>query len=256
MKTPHIYGYARKSPSTSLGTSIEVQTSMIRERAERLDGEWQMVVSDENVSGRTVPFAERRGGRDLMNVLRKGDKLIVTRLDRLARSLKDMIDICDMVANRGISLYVLDFGGGELQMDSALGRLLVHLLAVIGEYHASLTSERNAETHAFRRANGLASGHPRYGRMTVRRKQGDGTIVKLDVWDPVECELIKEIHRRVDKEGASVHSVAVDFMERGLLTRRGKPWAKRKPNGQIKATRVYTVLAMYRKILAEGGDIG
>ncbi|WP_136440723.1 recombinase family protein [Pacificoceanicola onchidii] len=95
----------------------------------------------EKVSGRS------RDGRDaledmLTRGIRKGDTVLVTRLDRLARSTRDLLRIADILEDKGVNLKVLD---QPIDTSSPTGRLFFTLLGAFGEFEASIRAERQRE---------------------------------------------------------------------------------------------------------------
>jgi DNA invertase Pin-like site-specific DNA recombinase len=109
---------------------------------------------DSGVSGR---LASRPALNEMLAYARSGDVIIVTKLDRLGRSVKNLCEIADLLAEREVGLRVLDQG---LDTTSAAGRLLFHVLASIGEFESSLARSRTLEGLASARARGRVGGRP------------------------------------------------------------------------------------------------
>lgn len=105
--------------------------------------------------------AERPGLRRAFEDLRAGDTLVVWRLDRLGRSLKDLIARAEAIEQRGAGLRSLQ---ESIDTDSSGGRLVFHLFCALAECERNLVRER---THA-----GLAAARAR-GRLGGRRKTLD-----------------------------------------------------------------------------------
>jgi DNA invertase Pin-like site-specific DNA recombinase len=87
--------------------------------------------------------------------VREGDQFVVTRLDRLARSVLDLSQITAEIANKTVDLIVLD---QAIDTGSPTGRLLFHMLAAIGEFERDLIKERAAEGIARAKAAGVKFG--------------------------------------------------------------------------------------------------
>lgn len=81
---------------------------------------------------------------------REGDTLIVTKLDRLARSVKDLLEIVDRIQAKGAALRILAM---DLDTQSSHGRLVLQLLGAIAEFERALMLERQIE--GIRRAQAL-----------------------------------------------------------------------------------------------------
>jgi DNA invertase Pin-like site-specific DNA recombinase len=78
-------------------------------------------------------------------LLRKGDVLIVTKPDRLARSTADLLSIVDGLKKRSIGLRILSMGGAELDTRSPTSTLMLTMLAAIGQFERELMLERQRE---------------------------------------------------------------------------------------------------------------
>lgn len=89
--------------------------------------------------------------------LRVGDQLVVTRLSRLARSVRHLTELAAELEDRGIDLVVLKQG---IDTTTPAGRLLFHLLGSIDEFTADLISEGTIEGLAAARARGRVGGRP------------------------------------------------------------------------------------------------
>ena len=84
--------------------------------------------------------------------MREADQFLVTRLDRLARSVKDLSDLTKHMEEKKVDLVVLD---QAIDTSTPTGRLLFHMLAAIGEFERDLIRERSAEGIARAKANGV-----------------------------------------------------------------------------------------------------
>ena len=93
-------------------------------------------------------------------VLRKGDTLIVWRLDRLGRSLQNLISIVDDLMQRDISLHILKGMGANIDTTTAEGRLFFGFFAALAEYERTLIAERTRAGLAAARARGRLGGRP------------------------------------------------------------------------------------------------
>jgi DNA invertase Pin-like site-specific DNA recombinase len=114
-------------------------------------------------SGRSGKFAQRPMGNFILHTLRKGDTLIVTKVDRLGRSLRDIYDTVDTLSSRGINVIILHgFGGRIIDMRNATDRMFLLLLAWFAEYEGERIAARTKEGLQFRRDNGLATGKKQF----------------------------------------------------------------------------------------------
>jgi DNA invertase Pin-like site-specific DNA recombinase len=146
-------GYARVS---STGQSLEVQLEKLNQAS--CDRIYQ-----EKRSGRT---ADRPEFQSCMNYLREGDTLIITRLDRLARSVVHLAQLAKRFQSEGIDLLVID---QNIDTSTSTGRLMFNMLAAIAEFENDLRTERQAEGIAKAKENGVKFGRP--PKLTDTRKQ-------------------------------------------------------------------------------------
>lgn len=94
----------------------------------------------------------------LQDVLRDGDVLVVWRLDRLARSLKQLIELVEHLSARGIHLVSLQ---ENIDTNSAGGRLVCHLFGSLAEFERCLIQQRTLSGLEAARARGRKGGRPK-----------------------------------------------------------------------------------------------
>jgi DNA invertase Pin-like site-specific DNA recombinase len=105
--------------------------------------------------GLTGTHRDRPGLREALAACRAGDTLVVTKLDRLARSLPDARDIVDDLTKRGVKL---NLGGSVHDPTDPVGRLLFNVLAMIAEFEADLIRARTREGMKVAKAKGRLRG--------------------------------------------------------------------------------------------------
>jgi DNA invertase Pin-like site-specific DNA recombinase len=108
--------------------------------------------------------ADRRQLQQALEFVREGDSLIVTRLDRLSRSVPDLLRIVDKLDQKGVGLSILDFGGSAVDTKSATGKLLLTMFGAIADFERSLMLER--QRAVFRRPRlraNIEAVHPPLG---------------------------------------------------------------------------------------------
>ena len=115
------------------------------------------------LSGCEQIFNEKVSGKDrnrpeletCLKVLRKGDTLVVWRLDRLGRSLKDLVEIVHTLESRGIGFKSLT---ESIDTTNAGGKLIFHVFAALAEFESNLIRERTVAGLAAARARGRNGG--------------------------------------------------------------------------------------------------
>src|SRR5659263_260947 len=105
--------------------------------------------------GLTGTNRRRPGLNEALAACRKGDVLVVAKLDRLARSLPDARDIVADLPRRGVKLNI---GGSVHDPTDPIGRLLFNVLAMIAEFEADLARSRTREGMAVAKAKGRLRG--------------------------------------------------------------------------------------------------
>jgi DNA invertase Pin-like site-specific DNA recombinase len=105
--------------------------------------------------GLTGTDRARPGLREALAACRDGDTLVVTKLDRLARSLPDARDIVEDLTRRGVKLNI---GGSVHDPTDPVGRLLFNVLAMIAEFEADLIRMRTREGMKVAKAKGRLRG--------------------------------------------------------------------------------------------------
>jgi DNA invertase Pin-like site-specific DNA recombinase len=93
----------------------------------------------------------------LLSELRSGDVVVVTKYDRLARSLKDLLEIVDLIQARGAGFRSL---GEDIDTTSPAGRLVFHVFASIAQFERERIVERTKEGLAAARKRGRVGGRP------------------------------------------------------------------------------------------------
>jgi DNA invertase Pin-like site-specific DNA recombinase len=106
----------------------------------------------------------------LLSASRAGDQLVVTRLDRLGRSLEHLIALSKDLQERKVDLVVLDQG---IDTSTAIGRMFFQILGSIAEFEHALMSERTMDGLAAARARGRTGGQkPKLGPRQVKLARG------------------------------------------------------------------------------------
>ncbi|QHI96782.1 recombinase family protein [Xylophilus rhododendri] len=136
-------GYARVSTDEQ---NLDLQIQALNQAG------CDVIYADRGVSGST---ASRPGLDRALTSLRKGDKLVVWRLDRLGRSLLNLIQLLEKLGKCGISFRSLC---EYIDTGSSGGRLVFHMMAALAEFERSLISERTRAGMAAARARGKHLG--------------------------------------------------------------------------------------------------
>ena len=139
-----LIGYARCSTDTQDLIAQQDGLTALGVKANR-------IYADHGLTGRN---RDRPGLREALAACRSGDTLVVTKLDRLARSLPDARDIVEELTAAEVKLNI----GGSLH--DPIGRLLFNVLAMIAEFESDLIRMRTREGMKVAKARGRLRGKP------------------------------------------------------------------------------------------------
>lgn len=166
LRDPVIYGYARVSTKGQArdGNSLEAQEKELRSAGAK------EVVSDAYTGSVTNrPELDR-----LLEVLNEGDTLMVTKLDRIARSVTQGIELISRLNERGINVHVLNMG---LMDDSPTGKLIRNVMLSFAEFERSMILQRTMEGKQIARTKaGFREGRPK----KYNREQLDLAMQQLE----------------------------------------------------------------------------
>ena len=101
-----------------------------------------------------------------MQFIRKGDVLIVTKLDRLARSMKHLLEIVERIKVKGASIRILDMG---LDTNSSTSELIMHMLGAVAQWERTRMLERQKEGIAKAKSEGKFKGRKPTARAKADR---------------------------------------------------------------------------------------
>ncbi len=142
---PKILGYARVSTDDQ---SLELQIAALTAAGAAL-------VFSEKISGTR---ADRPELAKLLSILSAGDTLVVTRIDRLARSLAHLATIVDDLQVRGVHLRAIE---QPVDTSTASGKAFLGMLGVFAQFETELRRERQAEGIAAAKTAGKYNGRPK-----------------------------------------------------------------------------------------------
>lgn len=139
---PQKIGYAR----------VSTQDQDLSLQIDALKREGCSQIYEEKVSGKS---ADRPELASCVKALRTGDTLVVWRMDRLGRSLRDLVEIVTSIDAKGINFTSLN---EKIETGTASGKLMFHVFASMAEFERNLISERTRAGLAAARARGRVGG--------------------------------------------------------------------------------------------------
>ncbi len=111
-----------------------------------------------------------------LDFLREGDTFVVTKLDRLARSTRHLMEIVDLLQERGVALRILDMG---LDTSTPSGELILTVMGAIAQFERSIMLERQREGISKAKNAGKYKGRPKHiDADDIREMKGNDASVK------------------------------------------------------------------------------
>ena len=144
----------KNQKSKSLIASAPGQVKPLRQKDALTRAGCERILEDRQSGAK----ADRPGLRDALDYARDGDTLTVWRLDRLRRSLKDLIDWVSQLEARGIGLKSLH---ESIDTTSSSGKLIFHVFGALAEFERNLIRERTQAGLVAARARGRRGGRPK-----------------------------------------------------------------------------------------------
>lgn len=154
-----VFGYARVSTNYQAkdGNSLDAQVQTLKAAGA------EKIYTDAFTGTKT----DRPEMGKLLLKLQPGDKLIVTKLDRIARSATQGFDLIESLLDKGVDVHVLNMG---LMDNTPTGRLIRHIMLAFAEFERDMIVERTQEGKVIaRQKKGYREGRPKkYGREQIR----------------------------------------------------------------------------------------
>ncbi|MCI9079852.1 MAG: recombinase family protein [Lachnospiraceae bacterium] len=154
-----VYGYCRVSTNMQAkdGNSLEVQEKLLKENGA------EEIYSD----AFTGTKAHRPELDKLLDKLQQGDKLVITKLDRIARSAAQGTELIQTLLDNGITVHVLNMG---LMDNTPTGKLIRNIMLAFAEFERDMIVERTQEGKAIaKKQPGFREGRPRlYGKKQIQ----------------------------------------------------------------------------------------
>lgn len=193
------------------GVSLSAQEARIAAYALAMGWDVSEVVRD---AGESAKSLQRPGIGKILAGVREGsiERVVVLKLDRLTRSVRDLADLIELCAKHEVGLVSVS---ETIDTSTAAGRGFVHLLGVFAQWQREAIGENTATALGYKRHRRQVYGHVPFGWHREGKK-----LVEV----PVEQEALIEM-RRMDADGATLRVIGEMLEARGLRPRRGDRWA-------------------------------
>jgi DNA invertase Pin-like site-specific DNA recombinase len=194
------------------GVSLDAQTERLEAYCRSVGLELVQVVREEGVSG-AKPLDARPGGKQLLSFVgwRKVQHVIALKLDRLFRDAQDALHQTRKWDQAGIALHLIDMGGQSVNSASAMGRMMLTMMAAFAELERNLIAERTAAALGHKKSHLQVYGPVPYGFKRV----GDRLV-------QVETEqLVIQRMRLARAAGRSFRAIADELNAQRVKTKAG-----------------------------------
>lgn len=207
-------GYVRVSTDRQAdqGASLEAQAARIQAMAIVQNAELVDVVVD---GGESAKSMNRPGLRRVLALVESGnvDTVIVAKLDRLTRNVKDLCELLELFERKGVALVSV---AESLDTGSAAGRLVITIMGAVSQWEREAIGERTREVLRYKRDCGERVGNIHYGF----RLAPDCKHVEPNPEEQAVLTTIRQLRTR----HRSLREIAAALNDSGSRTRRGSAW--------------------------------
>jgi DNA invertase Pin-like site-specific DNA recombinase len=225
MREPRVYGYARvttrgqEQEGHSLQAQKDAHLAYFAYKFATPGGHaWGGTFVDGGISAYRVPLGERKAGKELLGRIRKGDHLILTRLDRAFRRVADGAVQLQRWMDDGITVHILNL---SMDTSTSTGRLLINILLAVAEHEREMASERTREVARHRKkSKGAVNQFAGYGYKLIGPR-GNKRVVE----DEVERSIMGKIVQMHDTDNVRFEEIVLIFRKANVRTNRGQLWS-------------------------------
>ena len=207
-------GYVRVSTERQAdhGVSLEAQEAKIRAMVTVQGADLLEVVVD---GGESAKSLNRPGLQRLLSIVNSGkvEAVIVAKLDRMTRSVKDLCGLLELFEKRKVALISV---AESLDTGSAAGRLVITIMGAVSQWEREAIGERTKDALRYKRINGQRVGNIGFGY----RLAADGRLLEPE---PIEQAALAAL-RELREQGLSLRVTAAQLNRLGHRTRRGTQW--------------------------------
>ena len=210
--TTKAVGYIRVSTDKQVdhGVSLDAQRTKLEAYAALYDIDLVAVIVDAGVSAKTL---QRPGLQQALGMLKKGeaDALLVAKLDRLTRSVKDLGTLLDAYFAEAFTLLSV---ADSIDTRTAAGRLVLNVLMSVAQWERETIRERTTEAMHHLKTQGRKTGGDMPYGFTLA---ADGTTLTADNDEQALLDAIRNARQR----GLSQRGVVAELTRQGFVTRKG-----------------------------------
>jgi DNA invertase Pin-like site-specific DNA recombinase len=218
-------GYIRVSTDLQAeqGVSLDAQAEKIKAMATVQSAILTEIITD---GGESAKSLNRPGMEQLLSLVRRRaiNTVIVTKLDRLTRSVKDLAELLECFDKHGVSLVSV---AESLDTKTAAGRLVLNIMMSVSQWERETIGERTRDAMQHKKANGERVGTLPFGF----RLSADSEHLEEN---EAEQQMLSRI-QSLRTSGFTLQQIAEDLNRQGYTTRRGSPWQYQHVQSLLKA---------------------
>lgn len=217
-----VVGYCRVSTDRQ-SISLTAQESKIRAMSSLKDATLIDVIVDSDASAKSL---DRAGMAKLLRMVdtKAVDIVVICKLDRLTRSVKDLAELLVRFAKKNVSLISVE---ESLDTGSASGRLLLNIMVSVSQWEREAIGERTATALASQKSKGHPAGPAPYGWRSQGRTEPSAGKPKGDTLPLLEDEQEQAVLgwiRDARGAGQTLREIAAALNSAGTRTRAGGDW--------------------------------
>jgi site-specific DNA recombinase len=206
-------GYIRVSTDRQAeqGVSLEAQDAKVGAMATMQGAKLDEVIVDSE----SAKSLNRPGLQRLLSLVKSGKvrSVIIAKLDRLTRSVKDLCDLLELFDKKNVALVSV---AESLDTASAAGRLVITIMGAVSQWEREAIGERTRDALRHKKSNGECVGNIVYGYRLAK----EGKHLEPELKEQAVVVAI----RRLRKRGQSLRGIAATLNRQGHRTRRGSEW--------------------------------
>lgn len=210
-----LYIRVSTTEQAELGCSLDAQMERLTAYCKMAGLEVVEIIREEGVSG-TKALASRPGGARLLELIKakKVQHVIALKLDRLFRNASDALNTTESWDKAGISLHFVDMGGMAVDTSSAMGRMMLTMLAGFAQFERDLCAERTKSALKHKK-----SKREVYSPVPLGFAQ-QGKQLIIDAAEQITIQTIKSLRAA----GKSLRAIAAELTQMGMRTKKGGGW--------------------------------
>lgn len=192
------------------GHSLDTQEALLKDYCRRMDIKIYKVYQEAGTSG-GIHLKKRPKGANMVADIEAGkiNTVVVQKVDRLGRSVLDLMSLIDYFDAKGVDLHILDL---NINTSSPSGRFMLQIMGALGEMERNMIKDRTQQSMDYLKQNDMVRSRSVLGF----DRKGNKLVVNEQ-----EMELVKRIHKMY-KDGKSLSAIARTLNEEGIASKEGK----------------------------------